>query len=79
MDIYFFCGSCGQNLVVDDAGAGLTIQCPQCRADLTVPGVSEPKSPPPAQPKAAPTFEKDKTSVLRWVPPKAPSRKDRSA
>ena len=37
MDITFACESCGQNLVIDEAGAGLTIQCPKCGTSLEVP------------------------------------------
>ncbi len=36
-DIFFKCESCEKHLVVDDAGAGQTISCPDCNADLTVP------------------------------------------
>ena len=79
MDIYFFCGSCGQHLVIDDAGAGLTIQCPQCRADVTVPGAIEPQPAPPAQPTADFRVEKDKTVALKWIPPTAPPRKGGNA
>jgi len=79
MDIYFFCGSCGQHLVIDDAGAGLTIQCPQCRNDVTVPGAIEPKPASPAQPTVAPVVEKDKTVALKWVPPPGHTRKDGNA
>lgn len=37
MDIRFACDKCGQQLVIDEAGAGLTIQCPTCGVNLTVP------------------------------------------
>jgi hypothetical protein len=76
MDIYFFCGSCGQHLVIDDAGAGLTIQCPQCRVDVTVPGAIEPIPAPHDQSTAEPGTEKDKTVALKWVPPTPHTRKD---
>jgi DNA-directed RNA polymerase subunit RPC12/RpoP len=36
-DIFFKCGSCGKHLVADDAGAGQTINCPDCDAVLAVP------------------------------------------
>ena len=36
-DVFFKCGSCGKHLVVDDAGAGQTINCPDCYAVLAVP------------------------------------------
>ncbi len=37
MDITFNCGSCGQHIVVDEAGAGVTVPCPKCGQSLTVP------------------------------------------
>jgi len=37
MDIRFACDNCGQHLVVDEAAAGLTIQCSTCGTNLTVP------------------------------------------
>lgn len=37
MSIQFSCTSCGQSLEIDDAGAGVVIQCPKCNVDLTVP------------------------------------------
>ena len=54
-DIEFQCESCKKHLVVDDAGAGLTINCPACNASLIIPAkqtaVSETPTPaPPATP-----------------------------
>ena len=37
MDIQFSCNKCGQNIAIDEAGAGLEVQCPQCGQSLTVP------------------------------------------
>ena len=37
MDITFNCDKCGQNLVVDAAGAGHVIDCPKCGLPVTVP------------------------------------------
>ena len=37
MDISFDCERCGQHIVIDEAGAGQTVQCPACGANLTVP------------------------------------------
>lgn len=54
MDITFACETCGQNLVIDEAGAGLTIPCPKCGTPLEVPCASKTldkavaASPPPA-------------------------------
>jgi len=40
MDISFDCDLCGQNIVIDAAGAGLQVQCPKCGERLTVPKVA---------------------------------------
>ena len=37
MDIAFNCDKCGQHVVIDETGAGITVPCPTCGADLTVP------------------------------------------
>jgi len=39
-DITFNCGWCGQHIVIDEAGAGLAIDCPKCGKSLTVPSQS---------------------------------------
>src|SRR6266850_1252206 len=36
-DIFLNCGSCGKELVVDEAGAGLRVDCPNCNAKITIP------------------------------------------
>ena len=36
-DIKFNCTSCGTHIVIDEAGAGLAVQCPRCDQALTVP------------------------------------------
>ncbi len=40
MDISFNCDKCGQHIVIDEAGAGMTAQCPKCQAELVVPLVT---------------------------------------
>ncbi len=37
MDITFACESCGQGVVIDEAGAGQLVDCPGCGAQLEVP------------------------------------------
>lgn len=37
MDITFNCRSCGQHVVIDEKGAGITVQCPKCGQSLSVP------------------------------------------
>ena len=62
MDISFDCDSCGKHLVVDQAGAGITIDCPGCGKPVYVPSLSSHKPPDPparvevksATPKTAP-------------------------
>jgi hypothetical protein len=36
--IQFDCPSCSQSLEVEDRGAGLSIGCPKCAAQITIPG-----------------------------------------
>ena len=36
-DIFFKCETCGNNLVSDDSGAGMTTHCPKCKAGTAVP------------------------------------------
>ena len=40
-DIFFKCGSCGKNLVVEDAGAGLEVRCPECNAEIVIPRATQ--------------------------------------
>jgi hypothetical protein len=37
MDITFLCDGCGQHLTIDEAGAGITIDCPKCGKPVYVP------------------------------------------
>lgn len=37
MDISFDCDKCGEHLVIDEAGAGITIDCPGCGKPVYVP------------------------------------------
>ena len=47
-DIFFNCGACGKDLVVDETGAGSTVNCPVCNADIVIPLQSELPSQQPA-------------------------------
>ncbi|MEI8315339.1 MAG: DUF4041 domain-containing protein [Verrucomicrobiota bacterium] len=40
MDITFSCNKCGQHVVIDEAGAGMFVQCPKCGQSLAVPTVA---------------------------------------
>ena len=46
-DILFECPSCGKSLVVDEAGEGMIIDCPQCRTNVIVPPQSTKAAAPP--------------------------------
>jgi SPP1 gp7 family putative phage head morphogenesis protein len=37
VDIKFNCTACGTHIAIDEAGAGLSVQCPTCGASLIVP------------------------------------------
>jgi hypothetical protein len=81
MDITFTCDKCGGNLVVDEAGAGITIDCPVCGNPVYVPTpVSESPVDPPAQvvPKTAapkPTVAKTpQVSTPKATPPPSDRR-----
>ena len=43
MDISFTC-TCGQNIVIDEAGAGITVDCPQCGKPVYVPSSASAKA-----------------------------------
>jgi hypothetical protein len=53
MDISFYCFKCGQHVVIDEAGAGLSVPCPKCTESLIVPAaITSPA--PPSMPLIAP-------------------------
>src|SRR5712671_2685364 len=62
MDIRFACPHCTQHIAIDEAGAGLQIECPDCRAPLTVP------ESPPTSAAARPRIR-----LAKSEPPPAPS------
>src|ERR1017187_3414387 len=82
MDISFDCGNCGKHLVVDEAGAGNTIECPGCLKPVYVPSPSSqnqsapptrvevksatPKAAPDSAPKASSSSSERRTG---WSPP----------
>lgn len=65
-DIYFQCGRCGQNMVVEPAAAGYDIECPSCQNAVTVP---QPAGVPPEQERAV----TDKIVQRSSTPPPAPT------
>jgi DNA-directed RNA polymerase subunit RPC12/RpoP len=57
MEIIFNCPNCGQELSVDEAGAGSEIPCPTCSETITIPEKStKAASVPPAEAVRAPTL-----------------------
>ena len=44
MDVSFNCDQCGQQIVIDEAGAGLTTGCPKCGQSITVPSQQPPRA-----------------------------------
>ena len=69
MDIPFDCPGCGQHLVIDEAGAGLVIQCPKCGRDVSVPGVGVTEPSHSTKPAVGSREDKERTVALKWVPP----------
>ncbi len=51
MEIIFNCPNCGQELAVDEAGAGSQIPCPTCSENITIPDKAAKTAPanPPAE------------------------------
>jgi len=57
MEIIFNCPNCGQELSVDEAGAGSEIPCPTCSETITIPDKpAKAASAPPAEAAHAPTL-----------------------
>jgi hypothetical protein len=79
MDITFSCDKCGQSIVIDEAGAGITVDCPNCRQPVYVPTptrqasspVADTRSPRPTQ---TATLFGQQTSSRRDLPGETPSR-----
>lgn len=69
MDILFGCPECGQRMVIDEAGAGLGIQCPKCGCDVSVPNADEQGPTPSTKPANSTPQDREKTVALRWAPP----------
>ncbi len=57
MDISFNCNSCGTHILIDEVGAGMSVQCPKCNQPLTVPRASvvDSLTVPAASPPVVPT------------------------
>ena len=55
MDVTFVCEKCGQRIEIDEAGAGLQVQCPKCGQSLTVPVIGRVPNPAPPLDSVPPT------------------------
>ena len=64
-DIFFKCQACGQDLVVDAAGAGLEVNCPECNAAIVIPRTVQTSSTPPA---GSPALPQDSIPVVCTMP-----------
>ena len=73
MDIRFSCSACGHHMIIDEAGAGLVVACPECGHDTTVPKAVAPKPEPSANPATGPQQDRERTVALKWVPPPEPT------
>ena len=47
-DITFNCDNCGQNISIDEAGAGSVVECPKCERLTTVPSAQQAATTPQA-------------------------------
>ena len=74
MDIRFNCTACGHHMVIDEAGAGLVVPCPECGHDTTVPKPVPPKPVPDTKPATNAEPVNEKTVALKWVPPSTTPR-----
>jgi DNA-directed RNA polymerase subunit M/transcription elongation factor TFIIS len=63
MDIRFSCPKCEHHMIIDEAGAGMTVQCPKCGADAKVPNAPKPAAPSDS--------DKERTVAIKWIPPGA--------
>jgi hypothetical protein len=56
-------------MIIDEAGAGLVVECPECGHDTTVPKTVTPKPGPDTKPAGDPKEDRERTVALKWVPP----------
>src|ERR1017187_2741557 len=66
MDISFDCEKCGKHLVIDEAGAGITIDCPECGKPIYIP------SPASHKPSDPPTRVEVKSAIPKAQPVSTP-------
>ncbi len=82
MEIIFDCPHCGQELSVDDSGAGAEIKCPTCAETITIPEESTKEAPatPPVEteapaPSLAPSAIQSSAAAKIHLNLKAPANK----
>ena len=81
MDVSFNCDKCGQQIVIDEAGAGTTVKCPKCAASVGVPSKTTALTQPEVQrvrtielpPVALQSFLQDCPNCGQQVPTRAAS------
>jgi hypothetical protein len=56
-------------MVIDEAGAGMIVECPECGRDTLVPKSGALMSAPYQNSGATPKTEKERTVVMKWTPP----------
>lgn len=79
MDIEFFCSHCGQSLVVDGSGAGITIDCPKCGNPAYVPSRTATRPAPVPPPALPPSQTGDRKSLIELSRPPVTSRPSTAA
>ena len=62
MDISFGCPGCQQHMLIDEAGAGVLVACPNCGREVRVPSLATSAA-------NAPRPDKERTVALKWTPP----------
>ena len=76
MDIRFTCPACEHHMVIDEAGAGLVVQCTECGKDVRVPNPVEPKPSTGTAPANVSPADKERTVALKWIPPGESAQKE---
>ena len=76
MDIRFSCPACEHHMVIDEAGAGLVIQCTECGRDVRVPNPVEAEPDPGAGPANVSQPDKERTVAMKWTPPTDSTQKE---
>jgi len=76
-DIRFNCAQCNQSIEVDESAAGVAIQCPHCRASLTVPMPEAPARPALKLKKTAPPEQAPQPPIVERTLHKTQSKPEK--